>query len=464
MDDYNHLTKHYLEFGKVAIARLSGRVNEAYQDVSALRDSINRVVQAGLSSTPDAGLVDGPFSLRNKSVLIKPNWVMHENLGGNGNECLITHPNFILAVLHQVFASGPAKVILGDAPLQMCQFDRIVTREWRDKVLAIATCPVEFIDLRRTILNANGLHIPPHQDVRPMDRYVFFDLGENSLLEPISTGQGGFRITCYNPDQLAEYHRPGRHQYLLCREAFEADVIINLPKLKTHKKAGVTAALKNLVGLNGNKEYLPHHRVGGSWVGGDCYPGLAPLKRLAEYCGDEANRRIGTHSYRKWQQRFARLLRFHGRFGFTEIEGGWYGNDTVWRMTLDLNRLLLYGRADGTMAGQPQRVIYSITDAIIAGEGNGPLNPSPVEFGVVTFSMSSPFADLVHAILMGYDWRKIPLIVQAFQDFRYPLTLLKPNQCEITCDDKVYALEEITSFGRLFRPPSGWAGHIERRG
>jgi hypothetical protein len=157
------------------------------------------------------------------------------------------------------------------------------------------------------------------------------------------------------------------------------------------------------------------------------------------------------------------LLRIHGLFGTSEIEGGWHGNDTVWRMTLDLNRLLLYGRADGTIAEQPQRIIYSITDAVVAGEGNGPLSPSPVDLGVVSFSISSPFADLVHATLMGYDWRKIPLIAEAFNDFRYPLTLLKPDQCEIICDDGTYSLTEIAFVARKFRPPAGWAGHIEKK-
>jgi uncharacterized protein (DUF362 family) len=456
------MAKRHLGCGKVAITRLPGQATEAYDDVPTLSDSISRVIHSGLSLTADTDLAEH-LGMRNKSVLLKPNWVTHENLGGHGSECLVTHPNFILAVLQKIFAARPAKVIVGDAPIQMCHFDKIVTKEWRDKVLAMATCPVAFIDLRRTILSAGGLDFSPQRDMRPMDRYVLFDLGVDSLLEPVSTGCGGFRITCYDPDQLAEHHRPGRHRYLLCREAFEADVIINLPKLKTHKKSGVTAALKNLVGLNGNKEYLPHHRVGGSWLGGDCYPGFAPLKRLAEFCIDEANRRIGSQSYRPWQQRFARLLRIHGLFGTSEIEGGWHGNDTVWRMTLDLNRLLLYGRADGTIAEQPQRIIYSITDAVVAGEGNGPLSPSPVDLGVVSFSISSPFSDLVHATLMGYDWRKIPLIAEAFNDFRYPLTLLKPDQCEIICDDGTYSLTEIAFVARKFRPPAGWAGHIEKK-
>ena len=35
-----------------------------------------------------------------------------------------------------------------------------------------------------------------------------------------------------------------------------------MPKLKTHKKCGVTISLKNLVGLNTNKNLLPHHSLG----------------------------------------------------------------------------------------------------------------------------------------------------------------------------------------------------------
>jgi hypothetical protein len=35
---------------------------------------------------------------------------------------------------------------------------------------------------------------------------------------------------------------------LIAKDVLEADIIINLPKLKMHKKAGVTNALKNFVG------------------------------------------------------------------------------------------------------------------------------------------------------------------------------------------------------------------------
>ncbi|MCV6004648.1 DUF362 domain-containing protein, partial [Escherichia coli] len=85
--------------------------------------------------------------------------------------------------------------------------------------------------------------------------FVLFDLGRESLLEPITDQGQNFRVTCYDPRLLAARHAPGRHQYLVSRDIIEADVVINLPKLKTHKKAGLTCALKNLIGINGNKEF-----------------------------------------------------------------------------------------------------------------------------------------------------------------------------------------------------------------
>lgn len=75
---------------------------------------------------------------------------------------------------------------------------------------------------------------------------------------------------------MARAHHVGVHQYLLAKAVLEADVVINLPKLKTHKKAGVTCALKNLIGIHGNKEYSPHHRVGDPRPEGTIIPTTAP--------------------------------------------------------------------------------------------------------------------------------------------------------------------------------------------
>ena len=110
------------------------------------------------------------------------------------------------------------------------------------------------------------------------------------------------------------------------------------------------------------------------------------------------------------------------------------------------------------------RKIYSITDGIIAGEGEGPLAPLPVPLGIVTFASSSVFADFAHSALMGFDPNKVSLVREAFGSYRYPLTTLSPERCEIRYKRNTLSMQEAEElFGRSFRPPCGWEGHIERR-
>jgi len=190
----------------------------------------------------------------------------------------------------------------------------------------------------------------------------------------------------YNHQYLKENHRKGIHKYLIAREALEADVFINLPKLKTHNKTGLTGAMKNLVGINGSKEFLPHHRIGGVKQGGDCYPGRSRYKYLAERISDIMNQVQGSKTYQIYRYTNKLLLRTYKMFGFnSDITGGWYGNDTAWRMVLDLNNIFIHGKSDASLSQQPLRKIYSLTDAIIAGDHNGPLLPHPVPLGVEPF-------------------------------------------------------------------------------
>jgi hypothetical protein len=282
------------------------------------------------------------------------------------------------------------------------------------------------------------------------------------MLEPVSTPAGKFRITMYNPDKLAEKHAPGRHQYLLCREAFEANVIINLPKLKMHGKAGITGSLKNLVGMNGNKDFLAHHRLGGTTWGGDCYPGMAPLKRIAEYCLDQANRRINTPGYHKWKRPAELLLLLQHRLtGDRQVEGMWYGNDTCWRMVLDLNRILMYGNADATMSDTPRTKLYTITDAIVAGEGDGPLSPSPVRIGAVTYSECAPAAEMIHAHLLGLDPQRIALLRHCADQFRWPLAHSHMQVRAQVRHEQLDAKPFAEKFGTHARPHRGWRHHCE---
>ena len=199
-------------------------------------------------------------------IVVKPNWVLHRNEGAGGMDCMITHPSMLRAVLEYVFLAKPDQVVLGDAPLQGCDFEALLDFGGLRKVVADFQgrgLPLVVIDFRRTVMRQAGDLKFVDEELRPETDYVLVDLGSDSLLEPISRDWKKFRVTVYDPRKMWPHHRPGRHRYLIAKEILEADLIVNVPKLKAHKKAGITCCLKNLIGINGNKEYLPPHRKGG---------------------------------------------------------------------------------------------------------------------------------------------------------------------------------------------------------
>jgi len=399
-------------------------------------------------------------------VLIKPNWVTHQNLSGESLDCLVTHSSVIEAIVMYALKARPATIVIGDAPVQGCDFEALMNNCGLKAALQrldLGDTTVSVADFRRSTLPGGKIETQSVETGRTMDQYVLFDLAEHSDLEPISDGAGKFRVTKYDPDALRRTHSRGKHQYLIAREVIEADVVINVPKLKTHKKACITGALKNMVGINGHKEYLPHHRKGGSTRGGDCYPGGSRLKGLAEHAMDVANRTTRT-KLKQMLPKFSSLAVMLGTLGGEDmnLEGSWYGNDTVWRMCLDLQRVLHYGQLDGSLDEQPQRTVLTITDAIISGEGNGPLAPLPVPLGLLTMGLNTAAVEWVHALLMGLNPQLIPVVREAFATHRYPLADFAPQAIVIHAAGKeVSETDLVAAYGRRFRPPDGWQGHCE---
>jgi uncharacterized protein (DUF362 family) len=115
------------------------------------------------------------------------------------------------------------------------------------------------------------------------------------------------------------------------------------------------------------------------------------------------------------------------------------------------------------MAETPQRTLYSITDAVVVGEGLGPLAPEPKALNLITCASSSPAAELMHAALMGFDWEKIPLIAHSFDQFRYPLTSIPPDEVRLCTEEGEFSQQEVSGrFAVRCAPAPGWVGHIEQ--
>ncbi len=434
-----------------------------YDNAEELKRSLRLLCQQLGWGDPDSGAFANviPTGAR---VLVKPNLVLHENHGPWSFDAVITHPSLVRTVVSELLLTDLSEVHAGDAPIQSCNFEHLLYRTGLDSwAKGLAEKEARFTgicDFRRTTANfERGIRVAT-EDKIDLSHFALFDLGSDSLLEPVTTTEPRFRVTCYDPKFLASTHSPGHHQYLISRDVLEADIVINLPKLKMHKKAGITNALKNLVGINGNKEYLPHHRIGGSNDSGDCYPGKSRLKEAIEKLYDFQNASPDGFRAKMVAPLLRPLVKLLSIAGDeTGIEGSWSGNDTVWRMSLDLNRILMYGRRDGTMSDEPQRRVLHISDGIMAGQGNGPLAPEPFNLKILLAGSNPAALDFAGAYFLGLDPMRTPIVTGAFGRFRWPLAQFLPEQVGVKINDATRTIADAADVLGLPSPrqfPVGW--------
>lgn len=424
--------------------RTINRLSEKYNNINELEKSIAELLNKYLSD-------DQVFE---KKVLLKPNWVMHDK-SELDRLCLRTHDNFTLAVLHVILGRKPKEVLIGDAPVQGCHWDNLFSKYFLNSVEKLKNeynIPVYIKDFRRTTLDISRNSLEKAKV--SLNEYIIFDVANDSYLDPVCNDRVNlFRVSDYDPDRLLESHRPGMHKYCIIKELFDYDLIISLPKVKTHQKAGITNALKNIVGFNGDKDFLPHHRFGGTKRGGDCYPGKNILLHWAEILMDNANKRIGMPSYKILRLMAFRLWRLSFPSKYQNLGAGWHGNDTVWRMVMDLNLITLYGRKDGTLSNRPERVLYHLCDGIIGGQSDGPLKPEPLPLGIICFTDCPADADLALSSLMGFNYYNIPLLKAAWEN-------KKERPATINWNDECIEFSDLNKYSIKTKPPSGWVGYL----
>ena len=321
------------------------------------------------------------------------------------------------------------------------------------------------IDLRKTILRRQHGRLST-RDKQWTQRgdprgYTLIDLAQESLLTEIQHRYKRFRVANYDHQVMAEHHNRERHEYLVANSVLSADLIINLPKLKCHIKAGITGALKNLVGINGHKEYLPHHVNGGPKTGGDQYPQRSRILPLANRVYDDYWTHVGDRGRaRNMTQRLAvRVLRKCARSleNADMFDGGWSGNDTIPRTTLDLNHVLyFYDLNVHECVRTPVRTVLHIVDGVIAGEGCGPLRPTPKAAGVVLGGWNPLLLDICGAKLIGLEPMKVRLLRYGatHEKSRLAMSPLALGEARVVDDGEQKSVAQVRSLG--FRIPRGW--------
>jgi uncharacterized protein (DUF362 family)/NAD-dependent dihydropyrimidine dehydrogenase PreA subunit len=161
-----------------------------------------------LSEAVDRAFELFPLELKSKRIFVKPN-VLRASEAGEG---IVTHPAVVRAVVEKVEAMGPASIVVGDNPGVMGYG-------------ANEEC------FRRTGLMeaAKGYYQNIGNDPREVD---------------------------FNPDFMAVVG--------LSRAVLESDIVISLPKFKTHGLTVVTGAIKNSYGFLPGAQKARLHRAAAS--------------------------------------------------------------------------------------------------------------------------------------------------------------------------------------------------------
>lgn len=398
-------------------------------------------------------------------VFVLCNFVYHrrnnESLTDFAGKC--THGSVLRALLdYLLLAVGPTGTIrFGNAPVQSCDWSKVLNDTGAQTALDFyndyAPGRVEACDLRSHKVKRNALGVFTQVDEAGVEAFdVNIDIGIDSMLEELyaNTDQPQFRSLDYNPESTERFHAPGKHLYAVNRRILETDVIFSLPKLKVHEKVGATLAVKGCVGGIAHKHCLAHFRLGSSQHGGDEFAGFKLFNTLESWLGECTNRlrestfknfcRTANYLIRKW------IVRVLGR----NVGGGWAGNDTTWRMSMDIARILSYADEKGNLVAAPQRKHMVLVDGIVGGEGQGPLSPTARQVGLLLYSDDIVAGDYLACRYMGLDPTALPINSRAFTLKTYPLTSLDPSSLITVHNGKT--VSDVESVSPPFRMPYGW--------
>jgi len=412
-----------------------GPPGRVYEAVEALFKELH--LDPGRIGTPDWNPL-GDLIAPGDRVIVKPNFVsskdMHQQVVGERLEASSTHASLLRPILdYALRAAGTrGRVTIVDTPVEGCELAKVIGPlgvERLVKDLQTVHSNLSFLDLRYfCVVPRLAL-----DDVRRGRRS--YNLG--LLVRHRLTGDpGGYRVVDLGsasrfigrevPDTQLRFHRShrrtpvphhtgGRHEYALPQTVLDADVVINVPKMKTHKKTGVTLSLKSVIGLTSEKYWLPHFTSGDPSVGGDEYD-------RPQSFGERVEGRLSRLPLPGGHSLIARAPRLD--FPRRPIDGSWEGNDTLWRTILDLNRAVLYTSREGALRAEPQRRYLAIVDGIVAGEGEGPLGALPFRAGLLVGGFDPACVDAACASLMGFAPQRIPHIAQAISTPLLPTSLL----------------------------------------
>ena len=377
------------------------------------------------------------------TILIKPNFVTDLNRkvkGEEGQFALVTHGSVLRPIVDYAFKAGgkASKIIIADTPLEepremsFCRIAEFTGTKRMVEYLKLKKVPVELLDLRSSMpVFWYGFRKRKKLLGDPLG-YREIDLKRNSEFYEIEHMYKQFETGDWI--NVSKYHNKNTNLYSISNTVLRADSIINVPKLKTHKKSGVTLSLKNVIGISDRKDWIPHWR-----------------RREDEYWKQDSI----TADFMKTLNGFPLgslfILAANKIFKLKlKGQGNWQGNDTIWRAIIDLNKILFYANKEGKICSTKRRKHFSVVDGIIAGEGESPLAPTPRHFGAIIAGFDPVAVDTICCKLMRIDPQRVKVIKRSIDLEKY-----KYSDCSDLKDLKTIG-DSVGESSEEFALPEGW--------
>jgi len=317
-------------------------------------------------------------------ILIKPNLVWDK---AEHPEAVLTSGWLIERTVKLLRKHYPSnEIVIADAPQMDTDFKRVL------KQIGVS---MPILDLRkmRAIVDDNVVVERFELYGDPLG-YTEVDLGRNSFFSELNVFDN-LRGSDYDDTITQNAHSKNVNKYLIANTLLTSDIVINMPKMKVHKKAGVTLNAKNFIGISGDKNYIPHYRYGE-----DEYPEKNLKNKIISTVFKYATKRVHPCLLRRFSLLGEKIV----YRGF----GDWRGNDTIWRAIRDICNIVFYADQDGKIHKTEQRKVYSILDGIIAGEGEAPLHAEPKKVNKVFLGNDIWGIDINALHYMGFKQEEIP--------------------------------------------------------
>ncbi|MGC2194781.1 MAG: DUF362 domain-containing protein [Terriglobales bacterium] len=407
------------------------------------------------------------------TVLVKPNTVRHFHIDGKDIFSVIIHASVLRPILDYILIAlkGQGRIIIGDSQVLFGHFDEAMRISQIGNLVdwyrGQTPVPIECFDFRiyrrvRTWLYGEWGRKTVRMDPRG---YTTVDLGAVSNFRDIDPRI--LRINVASHKDMYKCHSDGRHEYVFPNSVLQADAIISIAKMKTHRRTAVTLAIKNFMGLPAWKDSLPHFRIGSPEEGGDQYPNRSWRKRVHTNVRDWAETTNWVPAKFLWTSTDKAIwaTRWLVPFKDNVNQAMWHGNDTLWRTLLDINRAVFYSDKDGKLHDSVQKNYFCLVDGIVGGEKDGPISCEPVYPGVLAAGLNPVAIDVAVASLMGFDIEKIPIIKRGIETLSQPAPLFFGglDSVRVIDQNRAMTLEEFKQrYNLKFAPHPNWVGHVER--